>query len=118
MEPITIPAATKPPVLSPALADNPTWLNVDLRFVIAAVVVFGAVIATTIRFSHELFDPLADSLMLQGWAAVVARPSLLWFSMGMLLLVGDPDPALGALPSLGCRGLWAGSEDVRHYSGL
>lgn len=66
---------------------SPTWLSVDLRFVIATVIVFGAVIATSLRFAHEVFDPLAESFMIQGWAAVIARPSLLWFTMGMLLLV-------------------------------
>ena len=44
-------------------------------------------VATTIRFSHEVFDPLADALKIQGWAAIVARPSLLWFTMGMALIV-------------------------------
>src|SRR5574337_937354 len=87
MEPMTIPVSAKSSVLGLASDDNPTWFNVDLRFVIAAIVVFGAVVATTIRFSHELFDPLTDSFMLQGWAAVIVRPSLLWFSMGTLLLV-------------------------------
>lgn len=67
--------------------EHPTWFNVDLRFVIAAIVVFGVVAATTIRFSHEVFDPLADALKIQGWVAIIARPSLLWFTMGMLLIV-------------------------------
>ncbi len=70
-----------------ASEQSPTWFTVDLRFVIATVIVFGAVLATTIRFAHEVFDPLAESFMIQGWAAVIARPSLLWFTMGMLLLV-------------------------------
>jgi len=70
-----------------ALDESPTWLSVDLRFVIATLVLFGVVIATTIRFAHEVFDPLAESFMIQGWAAVIARPSLLWFTMGMVLLV-------------------------------
>ncbi len=67
--------------------EAPSWLRVDLRFVIAIIILVGVVTATTIRFAHEVFDPLAESLMLQGWAAVIARPSLLWFTMGMLLLV-------------------------------
>lgn len=72
----------------PCVSDeSPTWFTVDLRFVIATIVLFGVVIATTIRFSHEVFDPLAESFMIQGWAVVIARPSLLWFTMGMLLLV-------------------------------
>ncbi|MBA2251739.1 MAG: hypothetical protein H0W13_03375 [Nitrospirales bacterium] len=49
--------------------------------------VVRAGIACAIRFGHEVFDPLAESLTIQGWAALIARPSLLWFSMGMLLLV-------------------------------
>lgn len=87
MKPMSLSVSAKSSVLDLESDDNPTWFNVDLRFVIAAVVVFGVIVGTTIRFSHELFDPLADSFMLQGWAAVIARPSLLWFSMGMLLLV-------------------------------
>lgn len=70
-----------------SIEDRPTWLSVDLRFVIATIIVFSAVVATTIRFSHEVFDPLADALKIQGWAAIVARPSLLWFTMGMALIV-------------------------------
>lgn len=87
MEPLTLPASSKAIVLvSPS--ENPSrWVNVDLRFVIATIVIFAAVATTTIRFSHEVFDPLAESLMIQGWAAVIARPSLLWFTMGMLLIV-------------------------------
>lgn len=64
-----------------------TGPGVDPRFAIAAVVVVGAVVATTIRFSHEVFDPLADALKIQGWAAIIARPSLLWFTMGMMLIL-------------------------------
>ncbi len=87
MEPLTLPASSKAIVLvSPS--ENPTrGVNIDLRFVIATIVIFAAVATTTIRFSHEVFDPLAESLMIQGWAAVIARPSLLWFTMGMLLIV-------------------------------
>ena len=69
------------------LDESPTWLNVDLRLVIATLVLFAVVIATAIRFAHEVFDPLAESFSIQGWAAVIARPSLLWFTMGMVLLV-------------------------------
>jgi hyaluronan synthase len=74
-------------LLPGSLDERPTWLSVDLRFVIATLVLFGVVVATTIRFAHEVFDPLAESFMIQGWAAVIARPSLLWFTMGMVLLV-------------------------------
>jgi hyaluronan synthase len=70
-----------------ATEESPTWFTVDLRFVIATIMLFGAAIATTIRFAHEVFDPLAESFMIEGWAAVIARPSLLWFTMGMLLIV-------------------------------
>src|SRR5512147_3336660 len=87
MEPLTLPASSKAIVLVHPSENSTRWVNVDLRFVIATIVIFGAVAATTIRFSHEVFDPLAESLMIQGWAAVIARPSLLWFTMGMLLLV-------------------------------
>ncbi|WP_455387943.1 glycosyltransferase family 2 protein [Petrachloros mirabilis] len=67
--------------------EKPALFAVDLRFVIATVILFGVVLATTIRFADEVFDPLAESFMIQGWATVIARPSLLWFTMGMLLLV-------------------------------
>lgn len=87
MEPLTLPASSKAIVLVHPSESSTKWVNVDLRFVIATIVIFGAVAATTIRFSHEVFDPLAESLMIQGWAAVIARPSLLWFTMGMLLIV-------------------------------
>ncbi|MFM8551841.1 MAG: glycosyltransferase family 2 protein [Nitrospiraceae bacterium] len=72
-------------IILPCLSESrPT---VDLRFIIATIVLSGAVIATSIRFSHEVFEPLAESLMIQGWAALIARPSLLWFTMGIVLLV-------------------------------
>src|SRR5512146_39767 len=87
MEPRIVGSSSRSAVLAHPSDDNPTWLNIDLRFVIATIIVFGAVIATIIRFGHEVFDPLADTLMIQGWAALIARPSLLWFTMGMLLLV-------------------------------
>jgi len=74
--------------LLPCTSDeSPTWFTVDLRFVIATVMLFSAVVATVIRFDYEVFDPLADSLMIQGWVAVIARLSLLWFTMDMLLIV-------------------------------
>lgn len=87
MEPMSMPVSAKPSVLDLVPDDNPTWCKIDLRLVIAIVMVFGATASTIVRFSHELFDPLADLFLLQGWAAVVARPSLLWFTMGMVLLV-------------------------------
>ncbi|MEC4890758.1 MAG: glycosyltransferase [Nitrospira sp.] len=87
MEPMSIPVSAKPSVLDLVPDENPTWCTIDLRLVIAIVMVCGAIVATAVRFNHELFDPLAESFQLQGWAAVIARPSLLWFSMGMLLLV-------------------------------
>lgn len=87
MESYSIEPSAQPAALSCHPDENPTWFNVDLRFVIATVVVFSAVVATTIRFSHEVFDPLADALRIQGWAAIIARPSLLWFTMGMVLIV-------------------------------
>ncbi len=87
MEPLAAGSASRSALFTQIGDDNPTWLNVDLRFIIATIIVFGAVMATIIRFGHEVFDPLADSLMIQGWAALIARPSLLWFTMGMLLLV-------------------------------
>lgn len=87
MESYSIESTAQSAVLPCHAQENPTWFNVDLRFVIATVIVFSAVVATTIRFSHEVFDPLADALKIQGWAAIVARPSLLWFTMGMALIV-------------------------------
>jgi hyaluronan synthase len=67
--------------------ERPTWFTVDIRFVITTIILFGVAVAITVRFAHEVFDPLAESFLIQGWAAVIARPSLLWFTMGMLLLV-------------------------------
>ncbi len=87
MESSSIESASQPALLPRPLDENPTWLTLDLRFVIATIIVFGAIAATTIRFSHEVFDPLADALKIQGWAAIIARPSLLWFTMGMALIV-------------------------------
>ena len=87
MESSSIESASQPALLPRPLDENPTWLTLDLRFVIATIIVFGAIAATTIRFSHEVFDPLADALKIQGWAAIIARPSLLWFTMGMVLIV-------------------------------
>jgi hyaluronan synthase len=87
LEPFALESSSPSAVLAGSSQDDPTWFKVDLRFVTATIVVFGAVVATAVRFGHAVFDPLAESLMLQGWAAVVARPSLLWFAMGMLLLV-------------------------------
>jgi len=87
MESYSVEPPSPSAVFPHAPEERSTWLSVDLRFVIAAIVVFGVVVATTIRFSHEVFDPLADALKIQGWAAIVARPSLLWFTMGMMLIV-------------------------------
>lgn len=59
--------SASPSDLLPCASDeSPTWFTVDLCFVIATVMLFGAVVATVIRFGHEVFDPLADSLMIQG----------------------------------------------------
>ena len=87
MESFSVKPASRSAVFPHAREEPPTWLSVDLRFVIAAVVLFGAVAAAIIRFSHEVFDPLADALKIQGWAAIIARPSLFWFTMGMVLIV-------------------------------
>ena len=67
--------------------EAPTWFTLDARFGIATVMLFSAVVATVVCFGHKVFDPLADSLLIQGWVAVIARPSLLWFTVGMLLIV-------------------------------
>jgi hypothetical protein len=53
MESFSVEPASRSAVFPHAREETPTWLSVDLRFVIAAVVVFGAVAATIIRFSHE-----------------------------------------------------------------
>ncbi|MDP3091678.1 MAG: glycosyltransferase [Nitrospira sp.] len=87
MESFSVEPTSPSAPFSHSVEDRPAWLSVDLRFVIATVIVFSAVVATTIRFSHEVFDPLADALKIQGWAAIIARPSLLWFTMGMALIV-------------------------------
>ena len=87
MDSFSLESSSQSAVFTRSLEEQPTWFSVDLRFVIAAIVVFGVVVATTIRFSHEVFDPLADALKLQGWTAIVVRPSLLWFTMGMVLIV-------------------------------
>lgn len=65
-----LPAA----VFSHSSDDNPTWLNVDIRFVIATIMFFGVGITSGIRFGHEVFDP-------------IARPSLLWEIMWELLFL-------------------------------
>jgi hyaluronan synthase len=79
---------TSPSAVLPRAVDHkPLWSERDLRFVIATIVILAAIVATVVRFGHEVFDPLADSLMSEGLAAIVVRPSLLWFAMGMLLLV-------------------------------
>lgn len=59
MESYSIEPSSSSAVFTHPAEKRPTWFCVDLRFVIAAVVVFGVVVATTIRFSHEVFDPLA-----------------------------------------------------------
>lgn len=87
MDSFSLESSSQSAVFTRSSEEQPTWFSVDLRFVIAAIVVFGVVVATTIRFSHEVFDPLADALKLQGWTAIVVRPSLLWFTMGMVLIV-------------------------------
>ena len=86
MDPHTISSPSPSVILPRSSDDDDRWFNVDSRFVIATIMLFGIVIVTVIRFGHEVFDPLAESLTIQGWAAVIARPSLLWFTMGMLLL--------------------------------
>ncbi len=86
MESYSINSVSQSTALPRVEEDNPTWFSVDLRFVIAAIVLFGTVAATVIRFNHEVFDPLADAFKIQGWAAIIARPSLLWFAMGMVLI--------------------------------
>ncbi len=87
MEPLTInPSSPSAIVLRPDDRRTP-WFTADSRFVIAAIMLFGAGLVCTIRFGHEVFDPLAESLTIEGWAALIARPSLAWFAMGMLLLV-------------------------------
>ena len=53
--------------------ERPTWFAVDIRFVITTIILFGVAVATTVRFAHEVFDPLAESFLIQGWAAVIAR---------------------------------------------
>ena len=86
MDPLTINSSSPSVLLARSSDDGERWFNVDSRFIIATIMLFGIVIVTVIRFGHEVFDPLAESLSIQGWAAVIARPSLLWFTMGMLLL--------------------------------
>ena len=86
MDPLTINSSSPSAILPRSSDDGHRWFTVDSRFVIATIMLFGVVIVSVIRFGHEVFDPLAESLTIQGWAAVIARPSLLWFTMGMLLL--------------------------------
>ncbi|MDE3244208.1 MAG: hypothetical protein KGO52_15985 [Nitrospirota bacterium] len=87
MEPVAVDSSFPSSALSGSAGDRRSRFTVDGRFVIAIIILFGSAIAATIRFGHEVFDPLAESFMIQGWAAVIARPSLLWFAMGMLLLI-------------------------------
>ncbi|HEU4684838.1 MAG TPA: hypothetical protein VFS39_10090 [Nitrospira sp.] len=42
-------------VLPAESAEQPTWCAVDLRFVIATIVIFGTLLAASIRLGHELF---------------------------------------------------------------
>ena len=87
MKPLPIDATVPSEILLYSSNRPNPWFTADSRFVIAVVILFGIGMACAIRFGHEVFDPIAESLTIQGWAALVARPSLLWFSMGMLLLV-------------------------------
>lgn len=87
MKPLPIDATVPSEILLYSSNKPNPWFTADSRFVIAVVILFGIGMACAIRFGHEVFDPIAESLTIQGWAALVARPSLLWFSMGMLLLV-------------------------------
>ncbi|MDP2382223.1 MAG: glycosyltransferase [Nitrospirota bacterium] len=86
MDPLTINPSSPSVLLAHSSDDGNRWFNIDSRFIIGTIMLFGIVIVTVIRFGHEVFDPLAESLSIQGWAAVIARPSLLWFTMGMVLL--------------------------------
>ncbi|MDO8354937.1 MAG: glycosyltransferase [Nitrospirota bacterium] len=86
MDPLTINSSSPSVLLARSSDDGHRLFNVDSRFIIGTIMLFGIVIVTVIRFGHEVFDPLAESLSIQGWAAVIARPSLLWFTMGMVLL--------------------------------
>ena len=66
MESFSIESSSPSALLPRSSDENPTWLTLDLRFVIATIIVFSAIVAITIRFSHEVFDPLADALKIQG----------------------------------------------------
>jgi hypothetical protein len=55
MESFSVEPASRSAVFPHAGEETPTWLSVDLRFVIAVVVLLGAVAATTIRLA-TVFD--------------------------------------------------------------
>ena len=86
MDPLTLSSSSSSVMLPRSTDEGGTWFNVDSRFVIATLMLFGTAMVSVIRFGHEVFDPIAESLTIEGWLAVIARPSLLWFTMGMLLL--------------------------------
>jgi len=87
MESRALNRSARAPLLSDSVDHHATGIDLDLRFIIAMIIVFAAAIMTVLRFGHQLVDPLADALKIEGWAAIIIRPSLLWFSMGMVLLV-------------------------------
>ncbi|WP_455377965.1 glycosyltransferase [Petrachloros mirabilis] len=87
MEPLALDHSLRSISVSDSSDKNPTWIALDSRLVIAVISVFCMIVMTIFRFGPELVDPLAHSLRIQGWAAILVRPSLLWFAMGMVLLV-------------------------------
>ena len=80
-----------PPSPSAALAqpgaDSAVLFGENSRFASALAVVVAIGAGCTVQYGRELFDPLIESLEVQGWAAFLTRPSLMWFEMGIFLLL-------------------------------
>lgn len=51
------------------------------------IIFVGIALTTFAAYSGELAAPLFDAAATHGWSTIALRPSLLWFSMGMLLLL-------------------------------
>lgn len=87
MKPLALDNSARPFNVSDSSERNSTWIALDSRFLIAVLSVFLIVAVTAFQFGPQLVDPVARSFRIQGWAAIFVRPSLLWFAMGMVLLV-------------------------------
>lgn len=80
-----------PPSESDILAhpdvENTSLLVANSWFASVLAIVLAVGAGCAVRYGHELLDPLITSLEVEGWAAFLTRPSLLWFEMGIFLLL-------------------------------